>query len=148
MKTSSARMIDSLRLGEGIAFFHWRHARWGPIDMGFGKPAYFYCDPFSRIMIPHLWASRQRSPEKITVTVWNAETDRRMALQRAEFDAADKLAIQIRRVCLTAPVDDDYPEVRSGYECALRNYIDASKGVRRHPHLPRAFLTGRGLRSR
>jgi NTP pyrophosphatase (non-canonical NTP hydrolase) len=57
--------------------------------------------------------------------VWDAETDRRMALQRAEFDAADKLAIQIRRHSLTAPVDDDYPEVRSDYECALRNFIDA-----------------------
>jgi len=36
-----------------------------------------------------------------------------------------RMSWRIRRHSLTAVVDDDYPEVRSDYECALRNYIDA-----------------------
>jgi NTP pyrophosphatase (non-canonical NTP hydrolase) len=74
--------------------------------------------------------------------IWNAETDRRMALQKAEFDAADELAKQIRRHSLTAVVDDDYPEVRSDYECALRNYIDALRANGRFSPLPNPNLKG------
>lgn len=39
--------------------------------------------------------------------------------QGGEFDAAAHLAEQYRRITLTPIVDDDYPEVRHGYESAL-----------------------------
>lgn len=42
---------------------------------------------------------------------------------RAEFDAADELAEQLRRLNLTAVVDDDYPEVRYDYERALTGLL-------------------------
>jgi len=53
------------------------------------------------------------------------EFDRRMALQNAEFDTLRELIKQWRRVELTPVVDDDYPEVRHGYESALSTFIDA-----------------------
>lgn len=48
----------------------------------------------------------------------------RLATQRAEFDAADKLAEQLRRLNMTAVVDDDYPEVRHDYESALAVFLE------------------------
>ena len=47
--------------------------------------------------------------------------------QRAEFEAADKFAVQTRRVLMTAVVDDDYPEVRWEYEQALFALLEACK---------------------
>lgn len=44
-----------------------------------------------------------------------------------EFDAADKLSNQLRRLNMTAVVDDDYPSVRHDYESALRDFIEAMK---------------------
>ncbi len=73
--------------------------------------------------------------------VWDAETDRRMALQKTEFDAAEQFARQIRRHYLTAVVDDDYPfqrEVRHDYESALRRFLEAAQANR--GHLPIASL--------
>ena len=49
----------------------------------------------------------------------------RMTLQTVEFDAAAKLAEQYRRITLTAIVDDDYPEVRHGYESAVAAFLEA-----------------------
>jgi len=49
----------------------------------------------------------------------------RIKLQKAEFDACDELAKQMRRINLTPIVDDDYPEVRHGYEAALRAFLTA-----------------------
>lgn len=54
-------------------------------------------------------------------------TQDRMALMRAEFDAADKLAEQLRRHNMTPVVDDDYPEVRHNYESALAAFLEAMK---------------------
>ena len=50
-----------------------------------------------------------------------------MTLMRAEFDAADALAVQLRRHSMTAVVDDDYPQVRHEYESALAAFIEAMK---------------------
>jgi hypothetical protein len=47
--------------------------------------------------------------------------------QREEFDAADRFAKELRRVSMTAVVDDDYPEVRHDYESALANLFLAMK---------------------
>lgn len=47
--------------------------------------------------------------------------------QRAEFDAADEFARQLRRHNQTPIVDDDYPEVRHCYERALAQLIAAMK---------------------
>lgn len=51
--------------------------------------------------------------------------DKRMQLQRAEFDAADELASAIRAHNMTPVVDDDYPEVRHRYEGALQTFLRA-----------------------
>lgn len=51
----------------------------------------------------------------------------RVKLQRAEFDAADKLASALRAHNMTAVVDDDYPEVRHRYESALATLVAAMK---------------------
>jgi NTP pyrophosphatase (non-canonical NTP hydrolase) len=53
------------------------------------------------------------------------EWDRRMAAQKAEFDAMAELAKQWRRLELTAVVDDDYPQVRHEWESALSAFIEA-----------------------
>jgi hypothetical protein len=50
-----------------------------------------------------------------------------MKRQSEEFTAAEELAQQLRRVMLTPVVDDDYPEVRFGYEQALARFIQAMK---------------------
>lgn len=52
----------------------------------------------------------------------------RMKLQTAEFAAMNHLAEQYRRIKMVDVVDDDYPEVRHGYESALRDFINALKG--------------------
>src|SRR5579863_8864575 len=43
-----------------------------------------------------------------------------MDLQGKEFDAAAEFVKHHRRITMTAVVDDDYPEVRYGYDSALR----------------------------
>lgn len=50
-----------------------------------------------------------------------------MVNQRKEFDAAHDFAKALDRHNRVAVVDDDYPEVRHRYECALSNFIDAMK---------------------
>lgn len=49
----------------------------------------------------------------------------RMDLQNKEFETVDELAKQWKRLQLTPIVDDDYPEVRSGYEGALQRFLRA-----------------------
>lgn len=56
-----------------------------------------------------------------------------MDTQRAEFDAANDFASTFRELTQTAIVDDDYPEVRHRYECALRRLLDACKANGRTP---------------
>lgn len=48
-----------------------------------------------------------------------------IALQNAEFEALTQLAKEWRRLQMTPVVDDDYPEVRHGYESVLRTFVDA-----------------------
>lgn len=55
------------------------------------------------------------------------ELDARIENQNVEFHAVDALAKQWHRIQLTPVVDDDYPEVRHGYESAVRNLIEAFK---------------------
>lgn len=50
---------------------------------------------------------------------------KRIDNQNKEFDAVAELAKQYRRITLTPPVDDDYPEVRHAYESAVRQFIEA-----------------------
>ena len=51
----------------------------------------------------------------------------RMLTQSVEFDKAEELKEQMERLFATAPVDDDYPEVRLCYESALTAFIEAMK---------------------
>lgn len=51
----------------------------------------------------------------------------KIKLQNAEFDACDELCKQMRRISMTAVVDDDYPEVRYAYEHALYAFLEACK---------------------
>lgn len=53
--------------------------------------------------------------------------DPRIETQNAEFKAVDELAKQWRRIQMTPPVDDDYPEVRHDYEGAVRGAMAAFK---------------------
>lgn len=46
---------------------------------------------------------------------------------RAEFDAAESFANALGRLNATPIVDDDYPEMRHGYEAALGQLIEAMK---------------------
>jgi hypothetical protein len=48
-----------------------------------------------------------------------------MKAQTDEFDAVAELAKQYRRIEMTPVVDDDYPEVRHGYEGAIQRLITA-----------------------
>lgn len=45
--------------------------------------------------------------------------------QNREFDAAAELAKQWRRLQMTAPVDDDFPEVKFDYDRAARAFVKA-----------------------
>ena len=47
--------------------------------------------------------------------------------QNAEFSALDRLIREYNRTRATPVVDDDYPEVRFGYEQALRSFVDAMR---------------------
>ena len=47
----------------------------------------------------------------------------KMETQRLEFEAMAELAKQWRRIQMTPIVDDDYPEVRHGYESALNEFL-------------------------
>lgn len=51
----------------------------------------------------------------------------RMKLFRAEIEAAENLAIQVRRIRMTPPVDDDFPEVLHDYEGAIQTLLKACK---------------------
>ena len=51
----------------------------------------------------------------------------RVDRQNKEFAAVQNLAKQMRRIELTPPVDDDYPEVRHDYESAIREAMQAFK---------------------
>lgn len=53
--------------------------------------------------------------------------DDRIELQNKEFATLEVLTKQWRRVQMTPVVDDDYPEVRHGYEAALRDFLTACK---------------------
>ena len=69
----------------------------------------------------------------------------------AEFSAAYEFAKQVRRIEMTAVVDDDYPEVRHDYEGALRVLIGAVGANRGKDYLdayggPPGGHEGRGLR--
>jgi hypothetical protein len=59
--------------------------------------------------------------------MFSKEQDKRIALQSAEFNAMEELAKHWRRIQATPTVDDDYPEVRHGYEGALRGFLAACK---------------------
>lgn len=54
-----------------------------------------------------------------------SDIQERMELQNKEFDAVRRLAAQMRRIELTPIVDDDYPEVRFGYEGAAEDVLSA-----------------------
>lgn len=56
--------------------------------------------------------------------------------QKAEFDAVDHMVNEYHRVCSTPIVDDDYPQVRAGYESAVRALIDAMRINHRFPDSP------------
>jgi hypothetical protein len=57
----------------------------------------------------------------------------RLELQNKEFDAVGKLS-KAYKTCISVPVvDDDYPEVRYNYECALEDTIAAFRGNGRIP---------------
>lgn len=58
------------------------------------------------------------------MSAWNTQAVKN---QGKEFDAADRLAKAMKRINQTAIVDDDYPEVRHGYESALRSLYEAMK---------------------
>lgn len=49
----------------------------------------------------------------------------RMALQSAEFDALRKVRKAFDDLCQVPIVDDDYPEYRHRYKCAMRDLLDA-----------------------
>lgn len=51
----------------------------------------------------------------------------RIGLQNLEFDAVQEMAVQWRRLSMTAVVDDDYPEVRHDYEGAMSGLMRALK---------------------
>jgi hypothetical protein len=57
----------------------------------------------------------------------------RFERQKAEFNAADRLATELRRLQMTPIVDDDYPEVRHDYESAVRSFLEACKANGRLP---------------
>lgn len=50
-----------------------------------------------------------------------------MNLQNAEFDAADEFAKALKLHNSCAVVDDDYPQIRHRYECALAGLVTAMK---------------------
>lgn len=62
-------------------------------------------------------------------------------LQNKEFDAVAKLCEQYRRITLTAVVDDDYPEVRHGYESALMTFMEALAANGRMKTFNEAYYT-------
>jgi NTP pyrophosphatase (non-canonical NTP hydrolase) len=82
-----------------------------------------------------------------------------IALQNAEFDALTQLAKEWRRLQMTPVVDDDYPEVRHGYESVLQSFVDAltanrpgmlARALRCSPHAgvqPLPGLTFESLRA-
>lgn len=67
-------------------------------------------------------------------------SDDRMKTQGDEFDAMAKLAERWRPLSMTAVVDDDYPEMRHGWESALADFCDAMRRNGRDPS------TGRPVR--
>ncbi len=46
--------------------------------------------------------------------------------QNAEFKAAQELATQYRRITMTPPVDDDFPQVKYEYDQAADAFVKAA----------------------
>jgi hypothetical protein len=65
--------------------------------------------------------------ERAKCTGYIIKAGDRIGLQNLEFDALEELVVQWRRLQWTAVVDDDYPEVRHGYEVALEHLLWAVK---------------------
>lgn len=63
----------------------------------------------------------------IAIMTERVEPKDRMQSQKDEFDAVADLAKQYRRIEMTPIVDDDYPEVRNGYEGAMNRLLRAIK---------------------
>lgn len=61
-----------------------------------------------------------------------------MDKQNAEFAAVAKLAEEYRNITYTTVVDDDYPQVRFGYEQAVRSLL-AALAVNRRMDLEHAL---------
>lgn len=59
----------------------------------------------------------------------------RIILQNAEFEAVNNLAVEWRRLQMTAVVDDEYAYVRSGYEGAMDRFLKATRANGRHTPL-------------
>ncbi|SRR5258706_5329034 len=57
--------------------------------------------------------------ERETCSGFTVRAGDRIDFQNLEFDAVNELALQWRRLQLTAVVDDDYPAVRNDYEVAM-----------------------------
>lgn len=51
--------------------------------------------------------------------------------QKEEFDAVELLSTAYKRITSTPIVDDDYPEVRHGYESAVRNLVNKFRNNKR-----------------
>lgn len=60
----------------------------------------------------------------------------KMQLQNAEFDAANRFSKATTRLFATPVVDDDYPEVRHGYEAALSGLLAAVSANGRRIDVP------------
>lgn len=53
------------------------------------------------------------------------EFGRRMKRLDAELAAIEAAAEQVRRLRLTPPVDDDFPEVKHAYDSSVRTLVEA-----------------------
>lgn len=50
---------------------------------------------------------------------------RRMVLVDAELAAIEEANKQVRRLRMTPPVDDDFPQVKFEYDWSIRSLVDA-----------------------
>jgi hypothetical protein len=57
----------------------------------------------------------------------NTPVQDRIETQSTEFRACNELGEHMARIRVTPIVDDDYPQVRHGYESALRAFLRACK---------------------
>jgi NTP pyrophosphatase (non-canonical NTP hydrolase) len=74
-----------------------------------------------RSWVERVFGERANMSQKIDVM--SPEFNRRMKLQAAEFEAVKQLAKDWDRLSMTPPVDDDYLEVRHGYESGIETLI-------------------------